>query len=142
MRLLRCFAVCALLAGCATVPKVDDTPPSQPVAAIVGANGPLTSAQSKALLDRIAPEPGDAGLLRRHLAIEEAVAETPLVAGNRTRLLVDGAQTFSAMFAAIRSARTSLNLEYYIFEDVESEGGHLGDLLVEKKRQGVAINII
>jgi cardiolipin synthase len=141
MRMPIAFAVCALLAGCAAVPRVNDTPASQPVTQIVGARGPLTPEQSKALLDKIT-DPGDAGLLKRHLAIEEAVAETPLVAGNHTQLLVDGAQTFAAMFAAIKSARTSLNLEYYIFEDVESGGEHLGDLLVAKQKEGVAVNVI
>jgi cardiolipin synthase len=142
MRVLIALAVCALFAGCAAVPKVNDTPPPQPMAPILGARGPLTAEQSKVLLDRIAPEPGDAGALKRHAAIEEAVAETPLVAGNATRLLVDGEQTFAAMFAAIQSARATVNLEYYIFEDVQSGGQHLGDLLIAKRQQGVAINII
>src|SRR5258705_13191247 len=88
--------VCAL-AGCSGVPRVDDPPTPQAGATIVGARGPLTLAQSRALLAAIAPEPGDAGVLRRHMAIEEAVAGTPLVAGNATRLLIDGEQTFAAM---------------------------------------------
>jgi cardiolipin synthase len=142
MRRRGALAVCAFLAGCAVVPKVDDTPPRQSSTQIVGARGPLTVEQSKALLDKIAPEPGDAGILKRHLAIEEAVAETPLVAGNSARLLMDGTQTFTAMFAAIASAKATVNLEYYIFEDVESGGQHLGDLLIGKAREGVAVNVI
>jgi cardiolipin synthase len=142
MRAPMALAVCAFLAGCATVPKVNDTPPRQAAPQIVSAAGPLTTQQSKVLLEKIAPEPGDAGILKRHMAIEEAIAETPLVAGNTTQLLVDGAQTFAAMFAAIKSARATINLEYYIFEDVESDGEHLGDLLIAKRRQGVTVNII
>jgi cardiolipin synthase len=134
-------AVCVLLAGCAAVPKVNDTPSPEPTH-IVGARGPLTAAQSRALLDRIAPEPGEAGMLKRHTAIEEAVAETPLVAGNATRILIDGRETFPAMFAAMRGAKTSINLEYYILEDVVSDGVHLSDLLISKRQQGVAVNII
>ena len=134
-------AVCALLAACAAVPRVNDTPPPQPTTTIVGAQGPLTPEQSKALLDKIAPD-GDAGTLKRHTAIEEAVAETPLVAGNRTRLLADGGQTFPAMFDAIKSAKQTINLEYYIFEDVAVDGQHLSDLLLAKKQEGIAINII
>jgi len=133
--------LCGLMA-CSGVARVDDTPTPQPGATIVGARGPLTAAQSRALLDRIAPEPGDAGILKRHMAIEEAVAGAPLVAGNRTRLLIDGQQTFAAMFDAIRTAKSSINLEYYIFEDVESGGQHLADLLIEKRGQGVAVNIL
>jgi cardiolipin synthase len=141
MRILAVLAAC-MLAACAGVPKVNDTPAPQGGTAIVGAAGPLTPEQSKALLSRIAPEPGDSGILKRHIAIEEAVAETPLVAGNKTRLLADGGQTFPAMFEAIRNAKKTVNLEYYIFDDVEVEGMQLGDLLVAKRSQGVAINII
>ena len=142
MRTPIAFAICALLAGCAAVPQVDDTPPRQAAPQIVNARGPLTAAQSKALLEKIAPEPGDAGMLKRHVAIEEAIAETPLVAGNHTQLLVDGTQTFAAMFAAIKRAKATINLEYYIFEDVESGGEQLGDLLIAKQHEGVAVNII
>jgi cardiolipin synthase A/B len=134
----------SILTACASVPDVAPTNEAAPQSTtqIIGARGPLTVGQSKALLSRIATEAGDAGILRRHLAIEEAVAETPLVAGNSIRLLADGGETFPAMFAAIRQAKQHINLEYYIFEDVESEGAHLGDLLISKRREGVAVNII
>ena len=141
MRKLIVAAVCIFLAGCAAVPRVNDTP-SPEAAQIVGARGPLTAQQSRALLDRLAPEPGDAGILKRHTAIEQAVAETPLVAGNATHLLIDGQETFAAMFAAMRGAKTSINLEYYILEDVESDGLRLSDLLISKRGQGVAVNIL
>jgi cardiolipin synthase len=132
--------------GCASVPHVD-TPVGQPSAIaskpeIIGARGPLTAQQSKTLLERISTEPGDAGLLQRHLAIEEAVAESPLIAGNRTRVLRDGAESFSAMFRAIQGATAHINLEYFIFEDVENDGVTLGDLLVAKRQSGVAVNVI
>jgi cardiolipin synthase len=138
------LALIASLAACASVPDVDRDATSHPQAApqIIGARGPLTARQSKALLDRIATETGDAGTLKRHLAIEEEVAETPLIAGNSTRLLADGEETFPAMFSAIRGAKQHINLEYYIFEDVESGGALLGDLLIAKQQEGVAVNII
>src|SRR5512146_983704 len=100
MRIPIAFGVCALLASCAAVPNVDDTPSRGATTQIMGARGPLTVRQSKALLERIAPEPGDAGILKRHMATEKAIADTPLIAGNFTRLLVDGTETFAAMFAA------------------------------------------
>jgi cardiolipin synthase len=141
LRRVMVAAICAWVAACAAVPRVNDTPSPEAVQ-IVGAAGPLTPAQSRALLDRIAPEPGDAGILKRHTAIEEAVAETPLVAGNATRLLIDGRETFAAIFAAIRGAKNNINLEYYILEDIESDGIHLSDLLIAKRQQRVAVNII
>jgi cardiolipin synthase len=134
-------AFCTLAAACAAVPKVNDNPAPQP-AQIMGARGVLTVQQSRALLDRIAPEAGAAGMLKRHTAIEEAVAETPLVAGNATRLLIDGQETFAAMFAAIHAAKVSINLEYYIAEDVASGGEQLGDLLLAKRHDGVAVNML
>ncbi|HZT51859.1 MAG TPA: phospholipase D-like domain-containing protein [Stellaceae bacterium] len=132
-------ALCVALVGCAGVPVVNDTPGAAPPK-IVGASGPLTAAQSKALFAKIGPAAQDA--LQRHLAVEQAVAETPLVAGNRTRILRDGGETFPAMFDAIRGARHHINLEYFIFQDVESEGERLSDLLLAKCAEGVAVNII
>ncbi len=139
---LACLVVAAL-AGCAEPPHFHLPPPASATPPrIQGAGGPLTPAQSQAAIARVAHAAGDEGMLARHLAIEEAVAETPLVAGNRTRILRDGEETFRAMFAAIRAAKSHVHLEYFIFEDVESDGQTLADLLVAKRRQGVAVSII
>ncbi|HEY8119311.1 MAG TPA: phospholipase D-like domain-containing protein [Methylophilaceae bacterium] len=135
--------VSLLLAGCASVPQVEpvagqaNTSPQ-----IIGARGPLSRQDTKALLARMGVKAEDADLLQTHLAIEREVAETPLVTGNDVRLLRNGDQTFAAMFAAIKSARHTINLEYYIFEDVKNGNLSLGDLLVAKRKGGVAINII
>jgi len=66
-RLHYVIAICAGLFGvaaCASVPKVAEptTPPPGAAAMpeIVGARGPLTAAQSKAVLARLTSEPGDA----------------------------------------------------------------------------------
>lgn len=109
---------------------------------VVGARGPLTQRQSKDLLDRLRSQNPNSDILDRHLAIEQAVAETPLIVGNHTQLLRDGAMTFDAMFDAIRQARRHLNLEYFTFENVRSGDEALGDLLVAKRGQGVEINIL
>jgi cardiolipin synthase len=136
-----------LLSSCAEVPRVDeeqllavgaDTQSIQ----VYDARGPLTPRQSKAVLDRVARQAPDAGALERHLALEQQVAEHPLYAGNSVRILEDGEQTFPAIFAAIRSARRYVLLEYYIFEDVQCEGQSLKDLLVDKSREGVHIYVI
>lgn len=137
-----CIAFVAIT-GCATVPDI-----APPLAAdkantqIVDKHGPLTAEQSKKILQRLGTDPGNSGLLQRHIAYEEAISENPLIAGNRTRLLQDGPRTFKAMFNAIQSATNHINLEYYIFEDVENDGAHLGDLLIAKRQAGVAVNVI
>jgi cardiolipin synthase A/B len=65
-----------------------------------------------------------------------------LFVGNRVRILRDGAETFPAMFAAIRAAKRYVYLEYYIFEDVSSDGEMLSDLLVQQSQSGVHIRVI
>lgn len=140
------LALCTGIAACASVPNVngiiDQSPGATARPQIMGARGPLTAKQSKALFDRMGAENHDTDALQRHLLIEQAVAESPLVAGNRTQVLRDGAQTFHAMFAAIRGAKDHINLEYFILEDVESDGEKLSDLLVRKRAEGVAVNVI
>jgi cardiolipin synthase A/B len=135
---------CAVLASCAQVPVFDETSAGRSPAdiEIMGARGPLSKKQSKAVLARLAAQAPDAGALERHLAVEQAVAESSLFAGNQVRILRDGVQTFPAMFAAIHAARHEVYLEYYIFEDVSCNGEQLGDLLISKAQQGVHIYLI
>lgn len=136
------LALCLAATACAAVPdgheiiaaKQETAAP----AAITGARGPLSAEESAAILKGI----GATDALRRHLAIEQAVTESALVAGNSTRVLQDGKETFKAMFDAIRRAKRNINLEYFIFENVESGGIELGDLLIKKRRQGVTVNVI
>jgi len=134
------------LGACASVPNVEPVMDQSANAGdkpqLVGARGPLSVAQSKAALDKLRAQAPDSDILQRHLAIEEAIAESPLVVGNRTHILRDGVATYRAMFAAIRGARDHVNLEYYIVEDVESDGEHLGDLLLAKRAKGVQVNVI
>ncbi len=84
--------------------------------------------------------PGDA--LAQNLAADAALYPTPAVPGNRVTLLPNGMRTFEAMFAEMERARDHINLEYYIFEDVRVGGKSLGELLQEKLREGVAVNVI
>jgi cardiolipin synthase len=151
MRKPRHYALLVILAltagGCSTVPDVDEeivqatsTTSGRPL--ILSADGTLSVAQAnRELGDLAASRTGDA-LLERHLAIEQAVAGTPLTSGNATRLLRDGDGAFSAMFDAIAAARHHINLEYYTLEDVEFSGWKLSELLLEKRKVGVAVNII
>ena len=135
-----------LAAGCAQVPVVDEADLAKASAGsqirVYGARGPLSAKQSKAVLSRLAEQAPDAGALERHLAVEQVVAESPLFTGNQVRILRDGAETFPAMFAAIRQATHYVYLEYYIFEDVTCEGESLSDLLVSRSQAGVRIHVI
>ena len=141
------IALLLATAACAAVPDVDQsitdsgiTTSSKP--RIVGADGPLTPGQGQALLTSIAGGAGQDELLHRHRAVEEAVAGTPLTAGNATRLLRDGDGAFVAIFKAIHAAKHHINLEYYTLEDVTYGGERLSDLLVAKRKAGIAVNVI
>lgn len=138
-------AVLAALSACAPVPPMDGIIAQAPATTLTprlfDARGPLTEEQSRAVLAELEAEAGG-DILRRHLAVEESVTESPMTVGNRVTLLPDGLSSFKAIFAAIRNARHQVNLEYFIFEDVESDGQTLGDLLIEQHRNGVEINVI
>ena len=149
LRAIRSVVIAILLgaqAGCASVPDVEPVLAQAEAGGatpqLLGPGGPLSARQSQAVLTRLAPGPGEAGLLQRHTAVQEAIAETPLIAGNRVRVVRDGPDTFAAMFEAMRGAKSSINLEYYIFEDIESGGERLSDLLIGKRHEGIAVAVI
>ncbi len=79
--------------------------------------------------------------LQRFLEIERDVTLAPLVEGNKVLLLQNGPAAYSAMFAAIRSASNSINLETFIFTDDEV-GQKFASLLTEARRRGVVVNVI
>jgi cardiolipin synthase len=140
------LAAALALGACAHVPVIDEADLINASAAsqikVYGARGPLSARQSRAVLGRLAAQAPDTGALERHMAVEQVVAESPLFTGNQVAILRDGAETFPAMFAAIRGAEHYVYLEYYIFEDVSCNGEALSDLLIEKSRAGVHVRVI
>jgi cardiolipin synthase len=131
------------LAGCAHVPDINaeiDTANARP--ALVGPRGPLSPAQSKAVLDKLEREAGDTDVLQRHLAIEGALTDTPISVGNDVKMLPNGAAAFDAIFTAIESAAKHINIEFFTIEDVPHEGTTLSAVLKRKLQQGVQVNII
>ena len=134
---------CLALAGCGTLPTIVPDLAPRPAAAVrlEGARGPLTARQSEAALAALKGRGQETGIFDRHLALEEAVAGTPLLVGNRVQLLQDGPATFGAMFAAIEGARDHINLETYIIEDDEV-GRKFAAALARKQGEGVQVNFI
>ncbi len=106
-----------------------------------GAHGPLSAARSKQVLDALRAASPATDVLGRHLAIEEAVNESPLSTGNAALLLQDGPATYDAMLAAIAGARDHINMETYIFDDDEVGRGFATALLA-KRSEGVHVNLI
>lgn len=111
------------------------------VASFETASGPLSVQKAAAILAELKRKSGDIDILDKQIALEQAVVGSPLILGNKVTLLQDGAATYSAMFAAIRQAQDHINLESYIIEDDEI-GRQFADLLLEKQRRGVQVNLI
>jgi cardiolipin synthase len=132
------------LVACSNLPTIvpdlardSGRPPVQ----LEGARGPLSPAQSKAILDSLASRGPATDIFERHLAIEEAIVGSPLTIGNQVLLLQDGPATFQAMHAAIVAARDHINMETYILDDDEV-GQRFAQALIAKQRQGVQVNLI
>ena len=106
-----------------------------------GARGPLSTRQSKAILADLSSRSEETGIFERHLAVEEAIAGSPLTVSNRTTLFQDGESTYVAMFKAIAAAKDHINVETYIIEDDEI-GKKFSDALIEKQKQGVDVALI
>jgi cardiolipin synthase A/B len=138
-----CLLSFAFLTGCSSLPRfVPDMSrnATKPIH-MVGAQGALSKAQSKTILDRIKANASEDNLLDQHLAIEEAIVGSPLVIGNKVTLLQDGTDTYRDMLAAIALAKDHINLETYIFDD-DDIGKLFAKALMEKQLQGVQVNVI
>jgi cardiolipin synthase len=132
-----------LLSACSTIPTM--TPdmalrPAHPIR-LDSAHGSLSTQQSKAILDRLEKNGANTNIFDKHLALETEIVGSPLVVGNKVELLIDGPTTYSAMFAAIESAKDHINLETFIIEDDEI-GRDFARLLIGKQRSGVQVNLI
>ena len=140
---LAAAAAALALAACQSLPTIvpDLARGRTSAAQLDGARGPLTAKQSKAVLARLESRGQETGIFERHLALEEAIAGTPLYTGNKVELLVDGPAAFQAMFDAIGRARDHVHLETYIIEDDEV-GRKFAAALVEKQAQGVQVALL
>ncbi|AMO95708.1 cardiolipin synthase [Collimonas fungivorans] len=127
LRLFLRFAaalLCVLTAACSTLPDVSNL--SASVSQVSAASSGAVNASAR---------------LNTLAAMEEAVTGSPLIKGNKVTLLFDGPETMTAMMAAIQQAKSTINFETYIF-DQDQLGLQFADLLIEKQRAGVQVNII
>ncbi|HEX2060864.1 MAG TPA: cardiolipin synthase [Thermoanaerobaculia bacterium] len=70
-----------------------------------------------------------------------ALTGAPMSEGNRVEILRNGVQIFPSMLAAIRGARKTINVEFYIYWDGEV-GRQFAEALAERARAGVKVNVI
>jgi cardiolipin synthase len=134
----------ALLQACAALPTIlpDDAQAAgtQDVR-IEGAHGPLSADARKRILARLEAAGEDSDIFQRHLAFEQEITGAPLTAGNKVTLLQDGPDTYKSLYAAMAAAKTSINMESYIFEDDEV-GQRFASELKAAAARGVAVNLI
>ncbi|GAA5233670.1 cardiolipin synthase [Verticiella sediminum] len=79
--------------------------------------------------------------LRQMARLGFASCDNPIATAQEADLLVDGAQTFDAIFTAIAEAREHVHLEYYIFA-TDRIGKALRDLLTQKAAEGVKVRLL
>ena len=70
-----------------------------------------------------------------------AVTRAPLRCGNDLRLLIDGTDTFAAMFEAIDAAQTEILVQFYIIRD-DAVGRALRDRLIAAAGRGVRVKVL
>ena len=144
--LLLCLSSLLTFGGCATLPRFEEMyqrldVEKEKTPEIIGPHGQLSPTISKAVMDRLKRQEGPTDILERQIALIESISGSPLVAGNRVTLLIDGPATYAAMFRAIENAKDHINLETYIFEDDEV-GRRFADLLLKKQSEGIQVNLI
>ena len=128
-RTFTAIAVAGVLSRCAAVPDIAGLTPDD-----VG----LAARGTKPNLDQI----DDTDSLQQQYDLQRALSASPIVFGNQVTLLSSGTEAFQAIFEAIARAQNSINLEYFILADVQSNGVHLSDLLTDRLRVGVKVNMI
>jgi cardiolipin synthase A/B len=70
-----------------------------------------------------------------------ALTGAPLSPDNQAEILRNGVQIFPSMLAAIRAARKTINLEFYIYWD-GMIGRQFAEALAERARAGVAVKVV
>jgi cardiolipin synthase len=129
--------LCSLCTSCAA-PQVHEGTNKAPVLA---AHGPLSPRRSEQVVAARLDAPQDNEHVHQLIDAFREQARTPLAAGNRVRLLVDGPQTLTAIRAAVEAASHHVHVETYIFADDEV-GRAFRDLLIERRRAGIQVRVL
>ena len=71
----------------------------------------------------------------------ERIGDIPVGSGNDLELLIDGEQTFSAIFEEIGKAKQYVLVQSYIIND-DKIGGRLRDVLIDRVKSGATVRLI
>lgn len=66
---------------------------------------------------------------------------SPLTSGNSLKLLINGEEKFTALLDALKSAKSHIHIQYYIYED-DFTGNLIADVLAQKAREGVTVRFL
>jgi len=147
--LVGALALIAAAGGCAVLPaRSEIAAPAGPATrsglaeqiAVKDGAGAQAAPARRELIAQLEAE-GKAELMRHQLAVMAAGGPVELHRGNDVRVLVDGPQTFAALFAAIEKARRSIVIETYIVED-DSLAQKFADLLLRKRAAGLKVTLL
>lgn len=139
---LTLFALLAF-SSCASLPSFDDYAPVWGEAAppILGPNGPLSPAESNAVIGRLGGHGEISEFLQRYTSLMTAIGGVPLVAGNKVTLLTEGPATMEAIVGAIRRAADHVHIETFSVDDDE-RGRRFADVLLQKQAEGVQVKFL
>lgn len=90
---------------------------------------------------RMAPYRLELGSQYGEALVLEKLARMPFTRGNETELLIDGEQTFRAIFDAIDAAETYILVEFFIIND-DKLGGELRSKLIAKAKAGCSVYLL
>lgn len=133
----------SFITACSSIPTLVPDMATRPPKGVKIENGKgaLSPKQSQAILAKLQKNNAHTHIFEKHLALESEIVDSPLITGNQADILIDGPETYEAMFQAIDAARDHINMETFIIEDDEI-GNKFAERLIKKQLSGVQVNLI
>ncbi|MEP3275200.1 MAG: cardiolipin synthase [Stappiaceae bacterium] len=92
-------------------------------------------------VEGLAEPPIESSVSDKHFRVLTSVAPIPFQSGNKAKLLIDGQETFSSIFAGIKAAQHYVLVQFFIIRN-DRLGKEMADLLIEKATQGVSVYLL
>jgi cardiolipin synthase len=128
----------SLCASCAQNPRVE---PPEEMPPIVARQRVIPEGATDPLLRAALEEYKNDGAVRELVDAVRRSSSAPLTTGNSVKVLVDGPETYAAIEAAMRAARSYIDLETFIY-GADDIGRRFAALLAEKHREGVEVRVL
>ncbi len=140
-----CVFLGVFLVGCESLPRlsqIEEIRASRRAKAVqvVAIDGTLM-VPYRAMIEGALGIVTDDSLLAQQSKVLEALNGEAPSSGNNVEILLDGPQTWQAIWRAIKSATHHIHIESFIFEDLDFES-RLSELLIARQKAGVEVRII